>query len=282
MVRAVCCVPVSPLRAEPAHKSEMVSQQLFGESCLVLEEAKDWTRVRCSYDGYEGWCTRSHLVGVGRQEIGRQETDGWEIAGDKIDGPKTEPGGTVYALTPEWVNELEYNGQPMRVPLGSTLTGLKKGRAAWGTHWGGNKIDYKGTRWDTDKAPRDAESIRRLAYTFLNTPYLWGGKSVFGVDCSGFTQTVMKFFGVPLLRDAYQQATQGESVGFLEEARLGDLAFFDNAEGRITHVGILLNGREIIHASGKVRVDGIDNMGIVHAESFERTHHLRVIRRAIR
>lgn len=254
MIRAVCCVPVSPLRAEASHKSEMVSQQVFGECCEILEQTKDnWTRIRCSYDGYEGWCSGSHLA--------------------EMDGSDYEQGGN--ALGSDWVNELEYNGHPMMVPLGSLLTTVKNGQAIWRK----NKMFYKGRTWDPDSAEKDARSIRQLAYKFLNTPYLWGGKTVFGIDCSGFTQSVLKFFNIPLLRDAYQQVTQGEPIGFLQEARTGDLAFFDNEEGKITHVGILLNDHEIIHASGKVRVDKIDNMGIVQAENFQRTHHLRVIKR---
>ena len=104
---------------------------------------------------------------------------------------------------------------------------------------------------------------------------------MFGADCSGFTQTIFKLLDVPLLRDAYQQATQGEAVGFLEEVKTGDLAFFDNEEGKITHVGILLNSHEIIHASVKVRIDKIDNMGIVRSDNFQRTHHLRIIKRLL-
>lgn len=104
---------------------------------------------------------------------------------------------------------------------------------------------------------------------------------MFGVDCSGFCQMVYRFCNVHLLRDAYQQATQGEVVGFLQEARCGDLAFFDNEEGRITHVGILLNDNEIIHSSVKVRIDSIDNMGIINRDTRQRTHKLRIIKRMI-
>ncbi len=183
----------------------------------------------------------------------------------------------MVTLTAEWVTTLEYNGHPMMVPMGSQLTGMKNGKAKWRK----NQVHYKGKIWDAAEAGTDPLSIRQLTCKFLNTAYLWGGRSVFGIDCSGFTQSVFKFLGVSLLRDACLQAGQGEAVGFLEETRTGDLAFFDNEEGRITHVGILLNTNEIIHSSGKVRIDKIDNMGIVQSETFERTHHLRVIKRLL-
>ncbi|HEV3413917.1 MAG TPA: C40 family peptidase [Puia sp.] len=257
MIRAICCVPVGPLRSEPSHRTEMVSQLLFGECCEILDQSnRDWYRVRARFDGYEGWCQPAHLVEVNESEY--------------------ESG--TFAMTPEWVTALEYNGHPMMVPMGSQLTAMRNGKAKWGQK---NQVRYKGEIWDAAAGVIDPKSIRQLTYKYLNTPYLWGGRSVFGIDCSGFTQSVFKFLGVSLLRDAYLQAGQGEAVGFLEETRTGDLAFFDNDEGRITHVGILLNANEIIHASGKVRIDKIDNMGIVQSESFERTHHLRVIKRLL-
>ncbi|HEV2481455.1 MAG TPA: C40 family peptidase [Puia sp.] len=255
MIKAICCVPVCPLRAEPSHRTEMVSQLIFGECCELLEQVKEWTRVRVRYDGYEGWCTTSHFTEIDDSEFGTAQPP----------------------LTPDWVTSLEYNGHPMMVPMGSHLTAMKNGKAQWRK----NMVHYKGKTWDPQAPATDAKSIRQLTYKFLNIPYLWGGKSVFGLDCSGYVQTVYKFLGIPVLRDAYQQATQGESIGFLEETKTGDLAFFDNEEGKITHVGILLNAHEIIHASGKVRIDKIDNMGIVQSETHQRTHHLRVIRRLL-
>jgi hypothetical protein len=257
MIRAICCVPVSPLRSEASHRTEMVSQLVFGECCEILEQTKEnWTRVHLRYDGYEGWCQSAQITAI--------DEAGYENSGQM--------------LAPGWVETLDYNGHPMRVPMGSHLGSLKNGRADWRN----NQVQWNGNLWDPAAAPADAASIRQLVCQFLNTPYLWGGKTVFGADCSGFTQTVFKFLNIPLLRDAYQQATQGESVGFLEEAQLGDLAFFGSEDGKITHVGILLNAGEIIHSSGKVRIDKIDNMGIVQSESFRRTHPLRVIKRLIK
>ena len=124
-------------------------------------------------------------------------------------------------------------------------------------------------------------SIVETAYVFLNTPYLWGGKSPFGIDCSGFTQMVYKLCGYSLLRDAKEQATQGEVLSFIEESEPGDLAFFDNDEGVITHVGIIMNDYNIIHAHGKVRIDKLDHSGIYNVDTQKHTHKLRVIKRLV-
>lgn len=136
-------------------------------------------------------------------------------------------------------------------------------------------------KFDTTATKRSAdlrESIIICAKEFLNTPYLWGGKSFFGLDCSGFTQIVYKIHGVKILRDASQQAEAGEALTFLEEAQAGDLAFFENSEGRIVHVGIILEGQKIIHAHGKVRIDSLDSSGIFNKDQNKHTHKLRFIK----
>jgi cell wall-associated NlpC family hydrolase len=116
---------------------------------------------------------------------------------------------------------------------------------------------------------------------YLNAPYLWGGKTPFGIDCSGFTQMVYKLNGYNIYRDASQQATQGEALSFIEESEPGDLAFFDNNEGSITHVGIIMKDNYIIHAHGCVRIDRLDHTGIFNNEMNTHTHKLRVIKRII-
>ena len=249
----VCCVPVSPMRAENSHKSEMLSQQLFGEKSVVLERDGNWARIQLKYDGYQGWVMQSNLVGIDEESY------------EKVDK----------ALTSDWVNEVDYNGHIMNVPLGCSLSAFQNGIAFWRK----NSVRFKGNVWNPEEVKITAKQIKQIAFKFLNTSYLWGGKSVFGIDCSGYTQMVYKLLNAFLPRDARQQADKGEVVNFLQEAHCGDLAFFDNEEGKIIHVGILLNDHEIIHSSGKVRIDKIDTQGILNLETKERSHKLRIIKR---
>jgi cell wall-associated NlpC family hydrolase len=249
----VCVVPVCPIRLEPSHRSEQVSQLLFGDIVEILETGKDFIRVRYLYDDYEGWCQRSQLEEISQEHFSNK----------------------VELLTGDLLNEVKINGQLMNVPLGCSLGHLQQGKNLWGNV----SVEYSGSLWEPTHHLKEAGTIRDIAMKYLNTGYQWGGRSVFGVDCSGFCQMVFRFAGIPLLRDAYQQASQGEAIGFLQEARCGDLAFFDNEEARITHVGILLDPSSIIHSSGKVRIDTIDHQGIINAETGLRTHRLRVIKR---
>jgi len=250
----VCCVPVSPMRAVASHKAEMVSQQLFGEKSTVLEVTNDkWAKIVLKYDGYEGWVQQSHLAEIDEEHFLKVDKD----------------------LTEDWVNEVVYNGHIMFVPMGSSLSAFKNGRAFWRK----NSVHFKGKVWNPEEVNISPKLIKQISYKFLNTSYLWGGKSVFGIDCSGYAQMVYKFLNKHLPRDAWQQAEEGEVVNFLQEGKCGDLAFFDNEDQKIIHVGILLNDHEIIHSSGKVRIDKIDTQGIMNLETKERTHKLRIIKR---
>nr|WP_295871125.1 C40 family peptidase [uncultured Chitinophaga sp.] len=256
MPYAIVVVPVAPLRATAAHRSEMISQLLWGEGVEIINTAPDgWVEVINQYDGYSGWASLSHLE---------------EVSEDIYHAPATH-------YLPEWSNEILLNGQPMILPFGCLLKGYTNLSAKWGNVQ--VTLLEKPHVLPAAGSPVNTKHLLADAMKFLNTAYLWGGRNVFGVDCSGFVQNVFKLSGIPLLRDASQQATQGTTVDFLQEARLGDLAFFDNPEGRITHVGLLLNDHEILHSSGKVRIDPIDNQGIINADTHIRTHQLRIIKR---
>ncbi|MBT8272203.1 MAG: C40 family peptidase, partial [Bacteroidia bacterium] len=153
------------------------------------------------------------------------------------------------------------------IPLGSSLNGLKLFKHAFDGH----KISGK----------KKKEHLINTAAMYMNAPYLWGGKTPFGIDCSGFTQMVYKINGYELLRDASQQASQGEALSFIEESEAGDLAFFDNADGDIVHVGIIMKDNYIIHAHGQVRIDRLDHSGIYNMDKRTHTHKLRVIKKII-
>ncbi|WHF50465.1 C40 family peptidase [Chryseobacterium gotjawalense] len=122
------------------------------------------------------------------------------------------------------------------------------------------------------------ETISETAKQFLNVPYLWRGRSFFGTDCSGFVQLIYKVHGISLPREAQHQSEIGEVLSFVEESKPGDLAFFENAEGKISHVGMMLDNQEIIHAYGKVRIDSLDSTGIFNKELNKHTHKLRFLR----
>ncbi|MGE3825539.1 MAG: C40 family peptidase, partial [Bacteroidia bacterium] len=162
------------------------------------------------------------------------------------------------------------------VIAGSTLPAYEHGKL----YVGDEEFSFDGeiTHPLSDSIPA---LVSEYATVFLNAPYLWGGRSVFGIDCSGFTQVVFKMAGIQLKRDAYQQAEQGITLSFVEEAQTGDLAFFDNEEGKIVHTGIVLSQGKIIHASGKVRIDKLDHQGIYNHDTKKYSHKLRLIKRVL-
>jgi cell wall-associated NlpC family hydrolase len=249
MAELICVVPVAPIRAEGSHRAEMVSQILFGETATIISETKDFYQIQMHQDGYEGWCQKLQLQILAE--------------GESI---------VTKGYTANWVNPAMFNGQTIQLPLGTPIIS---------TAHANFEFSYTDASVDPANNACTAEALEIVAKQFLGTAYLWGGRTVFGIDCSGFVQMVFKLFNYKLPRDAYQQAEVGEDVGFLAEAKPGDLAFFDNEQGKITHVGILLSPQSIIHASAIVRIDPIDQAGIVSSSTGLRTHQLRTIRRIV-
>lgn len=255
---AICRVAIAPLRAAASDKAEITTQLLFGDHVEVLEKTEPWYRIRNAYDAYEGWMDFKQLAGITEEEY--------------VHGCSSQ------YLVPAEVNNqaIAADGTSYYLAASSNLPGYADGYCQLGQQ------QFKLTFDPHHSVVTDpAATITRLAMTFLNAPYLWGGRTLFGIDCSGFTQAVFKLAGIPLKRDAAQQAEQGQVVNFLPEVKAGDLAFFDNAEGRIIHVGIMLHHNEIIHASGRVRIDPIDDQGIFNTELGRYSHRLRIIKRFI-
>jgi gamma-D-glutamyl-L-lysine dipeptidyl-peptidase len=251
MKYAACIVPVAPVRLIADHREEMTSQYIFGETGKILDTTADgWISLQDDRDGYVGWCRNNQFILSG--------------------GPF--PFSNNFAA--DWVNDIVVNGRNIRIPLASNLFLCDHPFSGYDIRYDGKIIDAAATSFNE-------KNIRELSSLFLGTAYLWGGKTVFGIDCSGFVQSVYRLMNIALLRDANLQVTQGIPVGFLEEAVCGDLAFFDDENAVIVHVGILLGPNEIIHSSGNVRIDKIDNEGIVNVDTGLRTHHLRAIKRIV-
>ncbi|HVB04560.1 MAG TPA: C40 family peptidase [Chitinophagaceae bacterium] len=251
----ICQVPVLPVRAVPGHAAEMVTELIFGECFIILKRGPDhWLRIRTAEDGYEGWCSVRNPL----------------LVDESFFRMKDEP------LAGDWVNPVMVETTSIMAPLGSRLKGLQNGKAVWGS----TRIFFSGPLIVRNPEKTiSPDRLREYAFLFLGSGYLWGGKSVFGLDCSGFTQSVYRLVGRYIYRDAWQQSTLGEKVSSLDQANLGDLAFFNSDRGKPTHVGLLLGPNEIIHAAGTVRLDPVDAQGIIHAITGERSHLLTGIRR---
>ncbi|RDK85292.1 C40 family peptidase [Marinirhabdus gelatinilytica] len=249
MKYGLCNLSIVPLRLEAADTSEMVTQVLYGETFKVVEQRKKWSRIRLFFDTYEGWIDNKQFVLIAEEDYHTLNKQKPRLVSDLV-GMLTTEENMLLAL-----------------PLGCNVAA-----ASYLKHIS------EGT-YVSEKQPK--AHIVDTALLYLNAPYLWGGKTPFGIDCSGFTQMCYKLNGYKLLRDASQQATQGEPLSFIEESEPGDLAFFDNTEGDITHVGIIMKDNYIIHAHGKVRIDRIDHTGIFNYEQRQHTHKLRVIKRIV-
>lgn len=252
-MHAICNLSIVPVRAEAADRSEMVTQVLFGEAFEILERTQKWSFIRLLHDQYEGWIDNKQY-----QEI------------SAVHYEKLQSGTNFFNA--DLVEYLTNDKSLHTIALGADLSFLQY-------------EDINTDKWffegKATSGIQSREQLLKTAFMYLNAPYLWGGKTPFGIDCSGFTQMVYRLSGYKIPRDASQQAKIGEPLSFIEESEVGDLAFFDNDEGNIIHVGIIMEDNYIIHAHGKVRIDRLDHLGILNIDTGRHTHKLRVIKKII-
>lgn len=253
MEYGICMLGTIPLRNEANDQSEIVSQVLFGQHFKILEIKPKWIKIKLAIDNYEGWiCAKQY------EEITYEDYDNLCIN----DFPLV---GSIFTR----IQKLN-SKESIPISMGATLPFFNNGIVKIRKH----KFKFSG-----DIASKNTSDLIKYAFRLINAPYLWGGKSILGIDCSGFTQLVFSLCGIYLPRDAYQQVKMGQSVN-IDNIYPADLVFFEN-NNKINHVGIALENHQIIHASGKVRVDNLSKEGILLASNKQLTHRLHSVKRII-
>jgi len=231
-------IPVLPVRKDKSHKAELVNQILFGETIELIEENTDWSFIKTIHDGYSGWVEFRSFYFREYKTVEKHD------------------------IISSFVAEIKFESDILRIPFGS--------------YFNSNGIEIiDGNYTDTCSCE---EALLICKTQLLGAPYLWGGRTGFGIDCSGLTQIFYRLLNIDLPRDAYLQAGVGDDI-FLSQAIDGDLLFFRNAEGHIVHVGIAISDHSILHASGNVRIDRYDENGIFNDTLNTYTHEFAFAKR---
>lgn len=248
-LKVMCILSVIPLRAENKDQSEIVSQLLFGEVATIIKKDNQWIKISLHHDSYEGWIDRKQVVEIEESSF------------DELSQINDRQAQIVLQLNTPWGKTVVFQGSPI-LSRDSSFN-----------------IDDMEFSW-LDQPPAISDhSIVQIAQSYFNSPYLWGGRTRYGIDCSGFTQTVFHQKGIELMRDASQQVKQGEKVEF-EDLEKGDVVFFASEKtGNVTHVGIYIGDKSIIHAHGRVRIDELRPQGIYNLEEQYYSHQYFAARR---
>lgn len=253
MEYGICDLGIVSVRVEGDDRSEIVTQLLFGEHFKIIEEAENWILVQLGKDQYTGWICKKQYKEITYEDYDNLTINDFPVCGKKI----------------AYLKDLD-NQTMIPISYGAVLPYF---------HNGNCKIRKKNYEYNGDISSGNFNDHPKYARSLLNTPYLWGGKGPYGIDCSGFTQLIYNLCGIHIPRDAYQQAELGDKIDALNNIQSGDLAFFQNKDGKINHVGIILENDQIIHASGKVRIDQLTEDGIYANDYKKITHMMYSIKR---
>ncbi len=241
-VQYICLQSWAPVRAQASSASEMVTSLLFGETCMVIDESNEWLKIKTTHDQYPGYISKSYVYPF--RDFSHVQ---WKLVIEPYTYLKSKQ--SVILLSPG-----------SKIPVNEKLV-----------------IDQMEFHWVSALSNNQITNLLEHAKWFLNTPYLWGGRSIFGIDCSGLVQIVGLMNQIKMPRDASQQILSGNKKMW-QARNPGDLCYFENDSGKVTHVGIIFTPNTIIHASGKVRIDHLTPKGIIHAQTKEQTHNLCDIR----
>jgi gamma-D-glutamyl-L-lysine dipeptidyl-peptidase len=240
-----------PLRSGPSHKTEMLSQVLFGEKYSIIDKAGTWIKIETVFDNYTGWLDTAHLQQCAAEDISTGNVLNRSLLCYKNDKTKLVLEAGCEIFNPDFEKKIFFAGDKKYIA---------------GDDFSKSFVSINDSFADT-------------ALKYINSPYIWGGRIPSGIDCSGLTQLVYKIHGIAIPRDSWKQAEAGQSIDFIDQSEPGDLVFFDNERGKITHVGMILSKGLVIHASGRIRIDTIDHQGIYKTEIGGYSHKLRMIRR---